>query len=155
MKRNLILSVVVCIAGCAAPFSRPIPTESEYKQRFLTHLEPQQVDALRFSYHGAVGGEASIARFNVDADAISQIRTSAQLEDVYASDDKDAREELKRKIAMCAREGRIPEWFDFPFDKSLPVFTDSGEFTDEHPAYSHQWYVDEDRDIVYFVMIEG
>ena len=155
MKRALILTVVVCITACSAPFSRPIPTESEYKQRFLTHLEPEQIDALRFSYHGAVGGEASIARFKLDADAIAQIRTNAQDQDVYAPVDGDAAQELKRKIAMCAREGRIPEWFDFPFDKPLPVFTESGDFTEEHPAYSHDWYVDEDRGIVYFVMIKG
>ncbi|WP_417377460.1 hypothetical protein [Gimesia maris] len=155
MKHAQLLLLVFLVTGCPAPFSRPVPTESEYKRRFLSQLAPAQITDLRFSYHGAVGGEASIARFKVDADTISQIRTSAQLEDVYASDDKDAREEFKRKIAMCAREGRIPEWFDFPFDKSLPVFTDSGDFTDEHPAYSHQWYVDEDRGIVYFVMIEG
>ncbi len=155
MKRNAILAVVVCIIGCAVPFSRPVPTESEYKRRFLTHLRPEQITDLRFSYHGAVGGEATIARFTVDADAISQIRANAQREDVYASEDGNAAQELKRKIAMCAREGRVPEWYDFPFDKSLPVFIDSDDYTDEHPAYSHEWYVDEDRGMVYVVMIEG
>ena len=155
MKRTLILAVVVCITGCAAPFSRPVPTESEYKLRFLTHLQPEQISSLRFSYHGAVGGAASIARFNVGADAISQIRANAQRKDMYSSEDGDAAQELKRKIAMCAREGRVPEWFDFPFDRSLPVFIDRGDFTHDHPAYSHEWYVDEDRGIVYFVMTEG
>ena len=56
---------------------------------------------------------------------------------------------------MCAREGHVPDWFDFPLDHSLPVFVESGDSTEEHPAYSREWYVDEDRGVVYFVMIEG
>jgi hypothetical protein len=155
MKPIAILATVVCLIGCAAPFSRPVPTESQYKERFLTHLRPEQIHDLRFSYHGAVGGEASIARFTVGADAISQILAIAKREDMHLSEGKDKADELKRKIAMCTREGRIPDWYDFPFDKSLPVFIDSGDYTDQHPAYSHEWYVDENRGIVYVVIIEG
>ena len=44
---------------------------------------------------------------------LSQIRANAQRENVYSSEDGDAVQELKRKIAMCAREGRVPEWFNF------------------------------------------
>ncbi|EMI22947.1 hypothetical protein RMSM_00126 [Rhodopirellula maiorica SM1] len=134
---------------------RPVPTASEYKQRFLTHLRPEQINSLRFTYHGAVGGEASLARFKVEANAVSEIRANAQREDVYASQDEDAVQELKRKMAMCTDEGQIPEWFDFLFGKALPVFIDNGDSTAEHPAYLHEWYVDESRGIVYFVMIEG
>jgi hypothetical protein len=116
---------------------------SQYKEQFLTHLRPEQINELRFSYHGGVGGEASIARFTVDAAAISQILSIAKQGDMHLSEDEDATEGLKRKIAMCTREGRIPDWYDFPFNKSLPVFIDSGDYTDEHPAYSREWYVDE------------
>lgn len=155
MKPTAIVATVVCLIGCAPPFSRPVPDELQYKERFLTHLRPEQINDLRFSYHGAVGGEASIARFTVDAEAISQILAIAKREDMFVSEGGDAAHELKRKIARCAREDRIPDWFDFPFEKSLPVFIDSGDYTDEHPAYSHEWYVDENRGIVYVVIIEG
>lgn len=154
MKRTAILAVLLMI-GCAGPFSRAVPTESEYKQRFLTLLQPDQIDNLQFSYHGAVGGEASIARFKLNTDAISQIRANAQREENYAFEDENVAKELKRRIAFGTRAGRIPEWFDFPFDRPMRLFIDSGESTAEHPAYSREWYVDQDRSIVYFVMSEG
>lgn len=155
MKPAAILTTVVFLIGCSAPFSRPVPTETEYKERFLTHLRPEQIKDLRFSYHGAVGGEMTIARFTLEADVLSQILAIAKPQDMYVPEDGDATHDLKRKIAMCAREGRIPDWYDFPFDKALPAFMDSGAHTDEHPAYSHEWYVDEEQGIVYIVIIEG
>lgn len=155
MKGFYILAVVACVVGCTMPFSRPVPTESEYKQRFLTLLQAEQINTLRFSYHGAVGGEAAIARFTVDANSISQIRANAQREDVYRPEDEDVARELRRKIAMCAHAGRIPEWYDFPFEKSLAIFIDSAEDIGKNPSYLCEWYVDEDRGVVYVVMIEG
>lgn len=152
MKRALLHAMVVCIMGCAAPFSRLLPTESDYKQRFLRHLRPKEISSFQFTYHGAVGGEASIARFKVGEDAVSQLRAKAQREEIYST---DAAQDLKRKLGTCTRERRVPEWFDFPFDRSLPVFIDSGDFTVDHPAYLHEWYVDEDRGLVYFIMIQG
>ena len=137
------------------PFSRPVPTDAEYKQRFLFHLQPKQIKDLRFSYHGAVGGQVSIARFKVDADAISKIRVSTQHVDVYTPSDGSIADEFKQRIGFCAGGGAIPKWFDFPFDRSLPVFIDRGGNTEEHPAYSYEWYIDEDRGIVYCLMMEG
>ena len=155
MKGTCILAVVACVVGCSMPFSRPVPTESEYKQRFLTLLPAEQINNLRFSYHGAVGGEVSIARFTVDADSISQIRTNAHRQKVYRPEDGELARELRRKIAMCAREVHVPKWYDFPFEKSLAIFIDSGEDIDENPSFLREWYVDEDRGIVYVVMIKG
>ncbi len=155
MKGFYLLAVVASVVGCTMPFSRQVPTVSEYKQRFLTLLPAEQINNLRFSYHGAVGGEASIARFTVDENSISQIRVNAQREDVYRPEDGDVARELRRKIAMCAREGHIPEWYDFPFEKSLVIFIDSGEDIDGNSSCLREWYVDENRGIVYVVMIEG
>ncbi|WP_442511502.1 hypothetical protein SH528x_003183 [Novipirellula sp. SH528] len=154
MRTPIIIAMFV-IACCTLPFSRPVPTDAEYKLRFLSHLQPEQIKDLRFSYHGAVGGQYSIARFKVDADAISQIRVNTQHEDIYTPLEGNTADEFKQRIAMCAGGGAIPKWFDFPFDRSLPVFIDSGGFTEEHPAYSHEWYIDEDQGIAYYLMMEG
>ncbi|GAA5504878.1 hypothetical protein Rcae01_00317 [Novipirellula caenicola] len=137
------------------PFSRPVPSEAEYIQRFLPHVRLEQVENLQFSYHGAVGGEFSIARFGVEEDTVSQLRVHAQREESIFLDAGDSGETLKKKIAMCTRGKTIPEWFDFPFGKKMVVFIDRGDGTDEHAAYSREWYIDEDRGIVYFVMTEG
>ena len=97
----------------------------------------------------------SIARFTVDADSISQIRTNAHRQEVYRPEDGELARELRRKIAMCAREVHVPKRYDFPFEKSLAIFIDSGEDIDENPSFLREWYVDEDRGIVYVVMIKG
>jgi len=155
MKHPYVLAALLVFAGCPMPFSRPVPSETEYIQRFLTHVQPEQIEDLQFSYHGAVGGEYSIARFRVDNDAIHQLRANAQREEIFFLEDGDSEKDLKERIAVCARESQIPGWFDFPFDKTMAVFIDSGDHTDGHPAYKHEWYVDEARGIVYFVMIRA
>ena len=155
MKISEILLLVLLALGCSGPFSRPVPTPTEYKQLFLSHLAPENIRQLQYSYHGAVGGEASIARFIADDDAIAVIRKAVQSELIYKPDNWNEVQELSRQFAMCAREGRIPKWFDFPFNRSLLLFEDKGDNTNGHPAYSHKWYVDEENGIVYFVLIRG
>jgi len=155
MKPRSLILLLLFAMGCPAPFSRPVPSPSEYKQRFLSNLDPKQIQNLQFTYHGAIGGEASIARFRTDSAGIESIRENAQSEKAYDPNNEAAREELRRQFAMCAGSHSIPAWFDFPFGKSLLLFVDSGDFSDEHPAYSHEWYVDKDNGIVYSMVFEG
>ena len=155
MKISGILLLVLLASGCSGAFSRPVPTPEEYKQQFLSHLAPENIRELQYSYHGAVGGDASIARFIADDYVIAVIRKATQSELVYKPDNGNEVQELTRQFAMCAREGRIPKWFDFPFSRSLLLFEDKGDDKDGHPAYSHRWYVDEESGIVYFVLIDG
>lgn len=151
-----ILLLLLCTLGCDGPFSRPIPEPIQYQQRFLMpRFRWEKISDLRYSYQGAVGGESSIARFRLTIDEITRIKTAPTNATSYRPSSKGQIDELKKEFAFCAREGRIPQWFDFPFGKSLLLFEDSGDFTDEHPRFSHKWYVDEDQCVVYFVMIEG
>jgi hypothetical protein len=152
MKRLLLSIAFLVIAGC--PFTRPMPTEAEYKRRFLSYLSTEQVKNLEFSYRGATGGESSIAKFTVDASAVKAIRLNAQREETYTPDDANEAK-LRRKIMMCTRDGQIPTWFDFPFKKAITIFIDSNERSSVRPSYTHEWYVDSENGVVYLVTVEG
>jgi hypothetical protein len=50
----------------------------------------------------------------------------------------------------------IPKWFDLPLAKPLVVFVSQGADDSEgHPPFSYEWYVDEETDAVYFLMVMG
>lgn len=105
--------------------------------------------------HAKVGGESSIARFRLAIEELARIKAATPVATPYKTSSKQEVDELKRTFAFCARDGRIPKWFDFPFSKSLLLFENSGDYTDGHPSFSHKWFVDEDQCVVYFVMTEG
>jgi hypothetical protein len=152
----ITLLLLLCALGCDGPFSRPIPQPTEYKQRFLTpRFQPEEISDLQYSYRGAVGGESSIARFRLTIEELARIKAATPVATPYKTSSKQEVDELKRTFAFCARDGRIPKWFDFPFSKSLLLFENSGDYTDGHPSFSHKWFVDEDQCVVYFVMTEG
>ncbi len=151
----LVLLLMLAANGCRMPFSRPVPTPTQYKEKFLSFLEPDDVSDLQYSYQGAVGGEASIAKFRLTQEAIGMLRTARPIAVTFKPADQDEIADLKREFANLSGAGRIPKWFDFPFDKSLLLFEESGDNTDECPSFSHKWFVDEDLGIVYFAMVEG
>ncbi len=155
MKILLVILVLAITEGCGSPLSRPTPSESQYRKRFLGMLTEEQIQDLRFAYHGAIGGEASIARFTTDPSGIMAIRAATKREEVYEPDRDEDREVLRRRFQMYSEKRELPDWFDFPFAKTLPVFIDSGDMTNDHPSYSYEWYIDEETGTVYFSMING
>ena len=133
MKGSLMLAVVVSIVGCAMPFSRPVPTESEYKQRFLTLLPAEQINDLRFFLSWCGWG---VRRLSLASQLMrmrfSQIRSNANREDVYSPENGDMVQELRQRIALCAREGTHPRMVRFSLlKKTLAIFSDGGEDRDE------------------------
>ena len=118
-------------------------------------LTEERIQDLRFAYRGAIGDEASIARFTTDPSGVKAIRAATKLEEVYKRDRDEDREVLRRRFQMCSEKRELPDWFDVPFAKTLPVSIDSGDMTSDHPSYSHEWYIDEETGTVYFLMING
>jgi hypothetical protein len=125
-------------------------------------LSAEQIQDLRFAWHGAVGGVASIARFRTDQSGIERIRLATQRHEVYKPDiDVTSEEprvpssELRQRFQMATPGDELPPWFDFPFDKCLPVYINRGNAHDGAPAYSREYYVDKETGTVYFLMIKG
>ena len=158
MSHYSIIAVLCsfCMLGCDGPFSRAIPKPNDFIHRFLApRFQPETIFDLQYSYQGAVGGESSIARFQLTRQEVERIKAEIPDAAFFGPASEKEIDELKKLFAFCARGGSVPKWFDFPFDKSLLLFEGSGDDTDIHPDSSHKWYVDEERCVVYFVMIEG
>ena len=155
MHRSVMMLMLLCFAGCSMPFSRPTPSAEEYRQQYLGMLSRDQVSELQFAYVGAVGGEFSIARFRTTAAGVEAIRENSDSDHLYDPKDETVRMEVKRKLVTRSGGSSLPKWFDFPFEKPLRVFREAGESSHDHPAYAHEWYVDEENLIVYYSMVWG
>jgi len=79
MKTGPVILVLVLSAGCGSFLSRPGPSDVGYRKGYLGMLSAEQIQDLRFAWHGAVGGVASIARFRTDQSGIERIRLVPQI----------------------------------------------------------------------------
>jgi hypothetical protein len=125
MKAPAALLVLFLSMGCGAPFSRPTQSEKQYKERYLDMLDAKQIRNLRFTYYGALGTAASIARFATDAAGIESMRAAAEREDAYEPSSEVTCRELRRRFERAAARD-LPKWFDVPFTKPLFVFVSQG-----------------------------
>jgi hypothetical protein len=155
MKHHFLLGSILILTtlmvGC---FTRPVPSNAEYIRRYLAPFSETAIGDLRFSYHGAVGGEGSIARFRIDDTGIAALKSSGLQLTQYDPDESDIGE-LKRRFAMCSRWGTIPSWFDFPFERSLDMYSEEGDYTATTSMFSNEYYIDTEKYVVYFLMIRG
>jgi hypothetical protein len=152
MKNGLAVACLVLTTACPMPLSRPRPTETEYKTRFLGLLEPQHIHDLRFLYRGAVGGEYSVAKFTTDEDGLQVLHAAADGQPRYDPANAQQRREVER-LQACCPGGCVPAWYDFPFNKSLLMYVEHADATEDTPGYLHEWYVDEIEKTVYCITV--
>jgi hypothetical protein len=148
----LVAFVPVLTLGCGVPFSRVRPSESDYIARYLKYFDPSQIEKLDFVYEGAVGGESTVARVQFKGPVVVRPLGKAATEGVFdpAKLAKE-RDRLKfRRQWTFSAGGTLPSWFDLPFDRKMRLIQESQEGSDGKPRYDWAWYVDDERNVVYF-----
>ena len=126
MKLLLVILVLAITKGCGLPLSRPTPSESQYRKRFLGTLTEEQVQDLRFAYRGAIGGESSIAQFTTDPSGIMAIRVATKREEVYKPDRDEDREYSDADSRCAQRSGNCRIGLIFPLAKRCPCLSTAG-----------------------------
>ena len=127
MKLLLVILVLAITEGCGLPLSRPTPSESQYRKRFLSMLTEEQIQDLRFAYRGAIGGESSIARFTTDPSGIMAIRVATKREEVYKPDRDEDRGVLQTPIPdVLQRSGNCRIGLIFPLPNAARVYRQRG-----------------------------
>jgi hypothetical protein len=136
---------------------RQPPSKDSYIAIYFEYFDQKQIEKIDYDYKGAIGGIVSSARVqfkgpvklseNVVDEAIKNGKIIVGTYDP-AKMSKDDVESFKHQWTL-ASDGEVPSWLDFPFDKKMRKIKESRERKDTSPGYDYEWYIDDDRNVVY------
>jgi hypothetical protein len=148
---------LLAVLGCGVVFSRPCPSESEYIARYLTYFDSSQIDGLDYVYRGAIGGEGTIARIQfkgpVKLKPLGQTTKAESFDPAKMRKDRDV-SKFKEQWTSAAGQ-KLPSWFDFPFGRKMRMIRETREWSNGNPSYDWTWYIDDERNVVYFCGVRG
>ena len=139
--------------GCDEMFWKHRPSPSDYWARYFSRFGEVRVKTLDFTYAGSIGGEGTAARAVIEGGgpikvdlrgAVAGIYEPAELRDVGARLDFEDR-------WAAPTHGRLPAWYDFPYERRMRTVTETHAQTASSPAYCFVWYLDDERGVVYFL----
>ncbi len=154
----LVAGLVLCVSVSifrGSFLSRPVPSEAEYLSKYMTHFDERQIESIDYVYKGAVGGEATVAvvHFKGPVEVHGAVEVSAY--DPAAIAEEPAASEFRERWAFAAG-GILPPWFDFPYQQRMRMVWEAREGpNDGEPIYRFEWYIDDQRNMVYFRGVRG
>ena len=138
--------------------SRPVPSKAEYLAHYMKSFDPSQIEKIDYCYEGAVGGERTIAEVHFKGTAQIQVRAGDAELGTYnpaALAEEPAASEFREQWTFAAG-GRLPSWFDFPYKQRMRIVREARKVpSDGKPSYRFEWYIDDQRNVVYFRGIRG
>jgi hypothetical protein len=157
ITKSLLLMLPLMALGCGYALSRPRPSKEEYIARYFEYFDETQIAKLDYDYQGAIGGAFTVgkAHFKGPAnmgyprveEAIKAGKITSKTYDPGKMSEGEANSFQRQWI--LASGGKSPSWLDFPFNKKMRLIEESSEGSDGHPRYVKQWYIDEERNVVY------
>ena len=165
IQRCCIIAVVLLVGlilyGLFVPgwfLSRPVPSQAEYVARYMKYFDPSQVEKIDYVYQGAVGGERTIAKVQFKRTAQIRIQAGDATLGTYdpaALAEEPAASEFQQQWTFAAG-GTLPTWFDFPYKQRMRIVRETREEpSDGKPDYSFEWFIDDQRNVVYFRGVKG
>lgn len=142
--------------------ARQPPSREAYVATYLECFDVSQVVNLDYVYHGAIGGAFTVGRAQFKAPV--KVRDSMVREKIKAGliteGTYDPTEMTNEPTAAAFKlewevhaGGKMPSWFDFPFNRRMRVFKEESEGvqseTDPRPRYEKVWYIDDEKSVVY------
>ena len=114
-----------------------------------------RVTPFDYVYHGAIGGEGTVARIQFKKGAKIAMRAQTSEMGTYdeAELDEFARVELRSTLKSYSG-GATPPWLDFPFSRRMRTVREVRRDEPGAPNREWTWYIDDERGVVYFVGVE-
>jgi hypothetical protein len=148
---------LVAVSACGNMLDRQQPSDDAYISKYLYYFDETQIDKMDIAYKGAIGGICSSARIQFKG----PIKLRDKVVDKATEDGKAALSEFdptkmpevdtdyfKHQWAFAV-DGNLPSWFDFPFDRKLRVIKESVKPSQTVQGHEYEWYIDDDRNVVY------
>ena len=150
---GILLLAALAIAGYLGfinPLERPASSEAGYVAKYMTHFDEHQIEKIDYVYHGAIGGVMTAARVQfkgpVKVHGAAEVRT---YNPTAIANEPAGLETFKHEWEVhCGN--KTPAWFDFPFDCKMRMFRDAREGSKDEPRHCYEWYIDDQRNLVYF-----
>jgi hypothetical protein len=155
-----LAAIAVALFWGDGMLSRPTPTREGYLYQYFGYFDESQIDKLDYAYKGMFRGIFSVGRAEFKGpvklnDVMVQAKIKAGLITEGTYDPTRMTEAdvmwLRHEFETLAG-GRLPSWFDFPFDRKMRKITeeDQGSLGDHGgPPHKNVWYIDDDKHIVY------
>lgn len=151
----------VLMLGCGGCLSRPGPSsDAEYVAGYFQYFDTSQVGKVDYLHSGEIGGIYTIARVQFKGpvklrDILVEGRAKAGKIILGKYDPAKMTEEdaqaFKQQWMFFTRP-KMPSWLDFPFDRQLRTIREASEGStrDALPRIEQIWYIDDERNVVYF-----
>jgi hypothetical protein len=156
-RAGICLALFSVVCGCECSLSRPVPSAEEYRARYLGHFDQSRVERLDFVYSGAVGGVSTVAR--IEFAKYERIKVEKGLAENGVYDPAVLNDQLSRKqfeeLWAVLSGGKVPVWLDFPFNRQMRTIREVKEGDELSSRQWRTWYIDDERNIVYFLCTEG
>jgi hypothetical protein len=150
--------ILLVILGCNF-LDRQAPSREDFISMYMWCFDEKQIEKIDYDYKGAIGGASTVAKVQFKGPV--KMRTVMLEERVKegkltlgAYDPDKTTEDDKRMLMnhMTIVTGEMPSWLDFPFNKYMQTIEESSEGDNRKslPRYYHIWYIDDERNVVYF-----
>jgi hypothetical protein len=119
-----VMAIVTLCFGCDAIFKRPTPNKSDYLKKVLPEIPKKDIKSIDYIYHGAVGGNISIARVELQNKNQLAPILKIPLKKTYSFIAHGRQIEIdciKSKFISGVGEinAKLPPWFDMDFSNPI------------------------------------
>ena len=140
-------------SGCNM-LDRSAPSQAQYIAEYMQHFDESQIEKIDYYYKGAIGGALTAARvqFKGPVEIRGDVKVGAYDPKTVTEDSGDMMWFRHRWENHCG--GTLPAWFDFPFEQPMRTIReerDREECREGEPVYHYEWYIDDRRNVVYFM----
>jgi hypothetical protein len=149
----------VSLPGCPRALERPSPSRDGFIADYLEYFDQSHLEKLDYEYKGAIGGAFTVGRAQFKGpvklrDGLVEVRTKAGKFTVGTYDPTRMTEQEKWAFNhqwTLATDGKMPSWLDFPFNRKMRTLREASEGStrDARPRYEKEWYIDDEKNVVY------